>query len=458
MVLKFYNTLTRLKEEFKPIVDKKVGIYSCGPTVYDFVHVGNLRSYVFADILKRVLDYNNFETKQVINITDVGHLSGDSDDGEDKVERSAKEKGKTVKDLADFYTDNFFKNLDELNIQRSEREFPKATDYIEEQIELIKKLEEKDFTYKTSDGVYFDTSKYPKYAELGKLNLEEQKEGARVEKNPEKKNPSDFALWKFSGDKKRLQEWDAPWGVGFPGWHIECSAMSMKFLGETFDIHTGGEDHVPLHHTNERAQSESATGKPFANYWLHNAFITNTGNKMAKSEGNFFTLTDLKKEKILPEGFRYWLLTAHYRSQLDFNIDAILSAQNALLKLVNFVKENGGEVNKDYKEKFLEKINDDLDTPSAIALIWTMLKDTSLTESDKSSTLLDFDNVLGLGLLDLKKVMEVVPEEAKTLLEARKMARDEGNFAESDRLRDELKQLNFEVKDTPDGQELKPIL
>lgn len=458
MVLKLYNTLSRQKEEFKPISDKEVGIYSCGPTVYDYSHVGNLRSFVFADILKRVLDYNDFKTKQIINITDVGHLVGDDDDGEDKVERRAKEKNMTIDELSNFYIDKFFEDLDRLHIDRGAREFPRATDNIPEQIDLIKKLEEKNIAYTTSDGVYFDISKYDKYSELGRLNLEAQEEGARVAKNPEKRNSADFALWKLSLDKKRLQEWDSPWGTGFPGWHIECSAMSMKFLGEHFDIHTGGEDHIPVHHTNERAQSESVTGKPPVNYWLHNAFLTNTGNKMAKSEGNFFTLSDLEKEKIMPEGYRYWLLTAHYRSQLDFNIEAILSAQNALLKLLPHIKNGSGKVLEEYKNKFLEKINDDLDTPGAIATMWEMIKDDSLSPEDKSTTLLNFDTVLGFDLNSLKQKFEVIPEEVQNLLDARKKARDNEDFAESDKLRDEIRNLEFEVKDTSEGQETTPII
>jgi len=340
-MIKLYNTLTRKKEAFKPIKKDQVGIYTCGPTVYSYQHIGNLRSYIYPDILKRALLYNNYKVKHIINITDVGHLTSDSDTGEDKMEKAAKKEGKTAEQIAEFYFKAFESDLNKLNVLPPTK-WTKATAHIKEQIALIKKLESKGYTYKTSDGVYFNSSKFKTYGELINTGLKKGlvrglkkglKAGFRVPMG-EKKNPTDFALWKFSPqNEKRQQEWESPWGIGFPGWHIECSAMSMKYLGEHFDIHTGGEDHVPIHHTNEIAQSEAATGKKFVNYWLHNAFIKSQGEKISKSTGGLYTLSELQDLGYSPMHFRYLTLLTHYRKPLNFSLENLDSAKNAYERL-----------------------------------------------------------------------------------------------------------------------------
>src|SRR3989344_4864807 len=327
MILKLFNTLGRKKQTFKPI-GKEVGIYSCGPTVYWYQHIGNLRSYIFADILKRVLLYNGFKVKHVINITDVGHLTGDRDEGEDKIEKAAMKEGKTASEIANYYLRIFKEDFKKLNITEPDI-WCKATEHIKEQIELIKKLEKKGYTYKTSDGIYFNTLKLKDYGKLARLKIEKLEAGKRIAVG-EKKNKTDFALWKFSKEgEKRQQEWGSPFGVGFPGWHIECSAMSMKYLGEHFDIHTGGEDHIPIHHTNEIAQSECATGKKFANYWMHIAFLMFKGEKVSKSKGGLYTISELEFEGYSPLDFRYLCLMTHYRKPLNFSLDNLVAARNA---------------------------------------------------------------------------------------------------------------------------------
>ena len=434
-------------------------MYNCGPTVYDYTHIGNLRSYVFADILRRMLEYNGYKVTQVINITDVGHLTSDEDTGEDKLEESARRAHKSAQEIAEFYTESFFRDLAVLGIDIRNIIFPKATDHIKEQIELIKKLEEKGFTYQTSDGVYFDTSKLSDYGKLAQLDVEGLKAGARVEPTGEKKNITDFALWKFSkSGEKRQQEWESPWGVGFPGWHLECSAMSMKYLGEYFDVHTGGIDHVPVHHTNEIAQSESATGKPFVNYWMHNEFINIDGEKMSKSLGNIITLKNIEEKGFFPLAYRYWILTAHYRTLVNFTWEALGGAQTALDKLYDHFLEYGdklGEVNKEYKIKFIKYVNDDLDTPKAIALLWGLVKDGNISDSDKKSTMLDFDKVLGLGFAGVKP--EVIPEDILKLVKEREEARKAKNWEKSDMLRDIIRKKRFEVLDTDNGPKVKKI-
>ena len=341
MKLYVYNTLTRQKEEFVPIRPGEVGLYTCGPTVYNFAHIGNLRTYLFEDVLKRVLAYNGYRVTHVMNITDVGHLTGDRDMGEDKMEKGAQREGRTAWDIAEFYTRAFKQDIARLNILDPSI-WCKATDSIPEQIDLIRILEQKGFTYKTGDGIYFDTAKFPGYAALSSQNLDALQEGARVEKNPAKRNATDFALWKFSpAGAKRQMEWDAPWGVGFPGWHIECSAMSMQFLGEQLDIHCGGIDHVDIHHTNEIAQSEAATGKKFFNVWMHGAFLNiQGGKKMAKSEENFLTLDNaLIKRGIPPLAYRYAAFQTHYRKPMEYTDESIQAAKNGLEHLFNQVRE-----------------------------------------------------------------------------------------------------------------------
>jgi cysteinyl-tRNA synthetase len=442
MDVKLHNTLSGKKEEFKPLHNESVGMYNCGPTVYYFAHIGNMRAYVFADILKRTLKYAGFEVKQVINITDVGHLTSDEDEGEDKIEQTAKKEGKTAEEITDFYESAFHKDLSDLNIDLEGTLFPKATEHIKEQIELIKILEERGFTYRTSNGIYFDTSKFKDYGKLGHINIEQQKEGARVEANSEKRNPQDFALWKFSqSGGKRLQEWDSPWGVGFPGWHIECSAMSRKYLGQPFDIHTGGIDHIPVHHNNEIAQSEAAFGVPLANYWLHNEFLSVEGEKMSKSLGNVFTLTDLKQKGIHPLAFRFWLLTSHYRSPSNFTWQAVEGAQTALEKIIaRYVLElpEVAEDPDDQIQKFEEAVSNDLNTPIAVSIL-PFAKDKVTIER--------MDNVLGLNIKKLAEEMTDIPEEVLEIKKERDTARAEKDFKKSDSLREKIESLGYVLED-----------
>lgn len=460
MVLKLHNTLSKKVEEFLPIVKSKVKMYSCGPTVYDYAHIGNFRSFLLSDLLRRTLEYNGYKVKQVINITDVGHLTGDNDDsGHDKIEEGAKRENKSAKEIADFYTQAFFSGLAEMNIKTEGTIFPKATEHIAEQIDLIKKLEQKGFAYKISDGVYFNTAKVLGYGKLAHLDVDSLKAGARVEANVEKKNPTDFALWKFSKpEENRQQEWDSPWGVGFPGWHVECSAMSMKYLGEHFDIHTGGIDHIQIHHTNEIAQSECATGEIYVNYWLHNEFVLIGNQKMAKSENNFLTLDSLKEKNFTPLAYRYMLLGTHYRKQLNFTFEGLEGAQNAHQKLVNIFEDFGDEkapADHNYVEKFEEAISNDLATPQALAVMWEMLGDQHLEPAVKKATLLDFDQVLGLGLTGHQK--EEVPSEITELANRRETARQNKDFTESDRLRNEIKAKGYLVEDSESGPKIRKV-
>ncbi|MFO0718958.1 MAG: cysteine--tRNA ligase [Candidatus Paceibacterota bacterium] len=463
-MITFWNTLTKQKEEFFPIKDKVVGMYNCGPTVYDYAHLGNLRSYVLADILKRTLTFNKYRVNQIINITDVGHLVGDGDEGKDKIEEGAKKQQKTASEIASFYTEAFLADLKKLNINTDEISFPRASEHIKEQINLIKTLEERGFAYKTSDGMYFDTAKFRAYGKLGNIDLAHLREGARVTINSQKKNITDFALWKFSQPhEKRQQEWPSPWGLGFPGWHIECSAMSMKYLGETFDIHTGGIDHIPTHHNNEIAQSESATGKQYVRYWLHNAFVNVEGGKMAKSEGNFLRLQSIIDKNINPLSYRYWLLTAHYRQPVTFSWEALESANVAFMKLARAYSTlpGLGKVHVGYLKKFKDFINDDLDTPQAVALIWEMMKDKSVTDRQKRATLNEFDKVLGLNLKglakELKNADKDVPDVVKSIVSEREKARKNKDWKKSDELRDAILKEGFEVKDTDKGAEVRRI-
>ncbi|HEY4513628.1 MAG TPA: cysteine--tRNA ligase [Candidatus Paceibacterota bacterium] len=459
MPLKFYNTLTREKEVFTPINQDEVRMYTCGPTVYDFVHIGNLRSYFFADILRRTLEYSGLKVKQVMNITDIGHLSSDADSGEDKMTKGLLREGKeltlkNMRTLAEFYTERFKENLQELNIQMPEGPYF-ASDYVKEDIELLQKLETKGYSYKTSDGIYFDTENMPDYGILwgGKRTVDEKH--ARIAENSEKKNPEDFALWKFNSQIG----FESPWGKGFPGWHIECSAMGIKFLGEQFDIHTGGIDLIPTHHTNEIAQSESATGKkPFVKFWIHSEFVDTGNERMAKSKGNFLKLDSLVEKGISPVTYRFWLLMASYRTKVNFVWEALEGAETALKRLYNLYKDLGdsiGSVHEEYRSKFKEFIEDDLDTPRALSLLWDVMKDENMSSADKKATILDFDKVLGLGFEKLKE--EVVPEEVQHLLEERTKARLEKDFTKSDEIRKEIKSLGYEIKDTPEGQKVYRI-
>ena len=461
MKLYLYNSLTRKKQIFKPIKPGRVGLYTCGPTVYNYAHIGNLRTYIFEDILKRVLLCNGYTVKHVMNITDVGHLTGDRDMGEDKMEKGAAREGKSAWDIADYYTQAFKKDIAHLNILEPDI-WVKATDTLPEQIALVKTLEEKGFTYRTSDGIYFDTAKFKDYNKLSHQNLEALQEGARVERNPEKRNPTDFALWKFSPPgSKRQMEWDSPWGIGFPGWHLECSAMSMTFLGNQLDIHCGGTDHIDVHHTNEIAQSEAATGKPFFNFWLHGAFlIIQGGKKMAKSEENFLTLENaFLKKGINPLVYRFASFLTHYRKPMEYSDAGIEAARNGLLHVQNQVRQIVADsvdleaaVNAEFKTKFVAAINDDLNMPRAMAVVQEMLK-SKISDAQKYSTILDFDRVLGLQLDRLDKV-QALPEAVQKLVDARQQARQAKDFAASDQLRAEIEALGYQVQDTKDGMKV----
>lgn len=459
MALKLFNTLTRKKENFKPIKNGFVGIYTCGPTVYWYQHIGNLRSYVFSDILKRVLIYDGYKLNHVMNITDVGHLTSDADEGEDKMEKAAAKENKDAKEIADYYWGIFKEDFKKLNIIEPDI-WPKASEHIDEQIVLIKKLEKRGFTYKTSDGIYFDTSKFKNYGEMANLKNQKLEAGKRIDLG-EKKNITDFALWKFSpsansGQAKRQQEWNSPWGIGFPGWHLECSAMSMKYLGEHFDIHTGGIDHVPIHHTNEIAQSEAATGKKFVNLWLHGEFLTSGGKKISKSKGGLFTLSELQEKKFKPLAYRYLLLTAHYRTPLNFSLQALKEAQNGYERLKNIISEikdssTSTVINKKYLKDFETAINDDLDMPKALSTLWKMVRDQKAT--GKLETIKEMDKVFGLDLLKKEEIK--IPQEVQKLIEERETARKNKDWKKSDELRDKIKESGYLVEDTPNGQKIK---
>lgn len=442
--MKIYNTLSRSVEELSPINPPKIGIYSCGPTVYDYQHIGHMRRYVGDDILIRVLKHNNFDVHHVMNITDVGHLVSDADDGEDKMEKGAKKFGLSVWDIAKKFETQFKDSCALLNIELP-KDLMHATDYISEQIDLIKKLEEKGFTYKTQDGIYFDTSKFENYFKLSRQNPEELRAGARVEFDREKKNVSDFALWKFSpADEKRQMEWESPWGKGFPGWHIECSAMSMKALGESFDIHTGGIDHINIHHTNEIAQAEAATGKPFVKYWIHHAFLTVEGEKMSKSLGNTHNVEDVKEKGFDPMSLRYLYLQTHYRQEMNFTWDALIASQTALNKLRRYYleAENGDIV---LPGEFEDAINEDLNLPKALSVVWENIADLN------RETLNMIDSVLGLQLSSYKEEEIEIPENIQGLVDQRGELRKAGNYTEADKVRSEIESLGYQIEDTGSG-------
>lgn len=461
-MIKLYNTLTRKIETFKPIKNDKVTIYTCGPTVYWYQHIGNMRAYLFSDILQKILEYNNYQVKKIINITDVGHLTSDSDTGEDKMEKEAKKEGKSAKEIADFYFKAYLSDLKKLNIKMPFK-WTKATEHIKEQINLIKVLEKKGYTYKTSDGIYFDSSKYKKYSVLAKLNVEGLKAGKRIEFG-EKKNKTDFALWKFSNsEEKRQQEWASPWGKGFPGWHIECSAMSMKYLGETIDIHTGGIDHIPIHHTNEIAQSECATGKKFVNYWMHNNFLNFKGEKVSKSTGGLFTISELEENGYLPLVYRYLCLQTIYRQPMEFSFEQLDAAKTAYERLKRKVIEikskhvKANDLTKEYDSQFKEAINHDLNTPKALQVLWKALDDLDFDSKLKLNLLEKFDSVLGLGIKEMKEEKISVPKEVKELIKDRESARQSKNWAEADILRERIKELGFLIEDKPEGPKIIKI-
>lgn len=414
MDLYLYNSLTRTKEKFSTIEDGKVRYYTCGMTVYDYAHIGHGRKYVMDDILKRVLMANGYEVNHVQNVTDVGHLVSDSDEGEDKLEKGAKKQGKTVWEVAEFFTNNFYESMDKLNIIRPDM-ICKATDHIKEQIELVQKLFNNGYAYDTPEAVYFDTSKFGDYGKLFGQSLDDKKVGVRdeVKIDSNKKRPQDFALWfKRVGDyKEHVMHWDSPWGDGFPGWHIECSAMSMRYLGEQIDIHTGGEDHLSIHHPNEIAQSEAATGKkPFSRFWVHHAFLMVDGKKMSKSLGNFYTISDILDKGYDPIALRYLFLGAHYKKPMNFTWASLDSAQKGYKRLKSAVavlktgQRNSLSPEKDgkreaYYQRFMESVNDDINTSKALAIVFEVLK-SNIPSEDKYDLILSFDEILGLKLKD----------------------------------------------------------
>ncbi|HEY4494181.1 MAG TPA: cysteine--tRNA ligase [Candidatus Paceibacterota bacterium] len=446
-----HNTLSREKEEFIPINPKEVRMYSCGPTVYNYAHIGNYRAYVFADVLKRVLLYNGYKVKHIMNLTDI----------DDKTIRESQKKSKTLKDFTEFYTEEFYKDIKSLNILPPAK-FIKATDYIDEMVKIIEKLLEKGLAYKSPDGsVYYDIRKFKNYGKLSHLIIENQKENAsgRIKTDEyDKDNAQDFALWKAWDEKDGDVFWDTSLGKGRPGWHIECSAMSMKSLGEELDIHTGGVDNIFPHHENEIAQSEGATGKHFVKYWLHNEWVLVDQKKMSKSFNNFYTLRDIIAKGINPLSYRFWLLMANYRTRVNFVWEALEGSETALKRLYRLYLDLGeevGEVHEEYRNKFQQYLNDDLDTPRALSLVWDMIKDENMSNADKKATLLDFDKVLGLGFEHIKE--EILPEEIIELLKERERARKDKNFEKSDELREKINTLGYEVKDVPEGQKVSRL-
>ena len=457
----FSNTLTRKKDLFKPIDKKEVRIYSCGPTVYKDATIGNMRTSIFQDVLRRVLCYNGYKIKHVMNITDVGHLVSDGDEGEDKMIKSAREEHKSPKEIAEYYTKLFFDDLKLLNIETPEI-VCKATDHIKDMLEYVETLVENGYAYETSTAIYFDVSKLDKYPILSNLNLEDQKAGARVEVDPEKRNPYDFALW-IKAPENHLMKWDSPWGPSYPGWHIECSAMGQKYLGEQFDIHTGGIDLIPTHHENEIAQSKGYCGKIPANYWLHGEYLLIDGGKMSKSLGNVYLVKDIIDRGYNPLSFKLFSYSSHYRNKLNFTWEGMDAADKSLERLKNGYKLhlNGtdnieDEVVNEYEERFHRAINDDLNMPLSMGVVWEVIRYNK--KSPKlANLLLKFDEVMGLKIDDENAKQEDIPEEILKLMEERKIARDNKNWKESDRLRDLIKSKGYEIKDTKDGMEVKTV-
>ncbi len=452
MALTLFNSLSRQNELFVPLVDMAVGMYSCGPTVYNYPHIGNYRAYITSDILKRYLAYRGYTVRHIMNITDI----------DDKTIRDSQKEGKSLKEFTEFYTEGFFADRDTLHILPPER-YTKATDYIPHMVRMIETLLEKGYAYRTDDGsVYFDIKKDAEYGKLSHFKLSDLKEnaGGRLAKKDEyeKENASDFALWKAWDESDGEVFWESTLGKGRPGWHIECSAMSIDTLGESFDIHTGGVDNIFPHHENEIAQSECATGKPFSKYFIHNEHLMVDGAKMSKSAGNFYTLRDLHERGIDPIAFRMWLMTAHYRTKTNFTLDTVTGSQTALSRLRETIKgygTTGGTIIDSYKDMFISYMDNDLDTPKALALIWEIVKDPTIAPEDKRATILDFDTVFGLGLADVSE--EVIPEEITRLAEEREQARREKEWQKSDDLRTQIESLGYEVKDTENGPRISKI-
>lgn len=459
-MIKLYNTAARKIEEFKPLKEKKVGIYSCGPTVYWNQHLGHMYAYTHWDTLVRLLRFLGYEVKWVMNVTDVGHLTSDEDTGEDKMEKGAKREGLTVWQIADKYLKQFQESLSLLNIQKPDV-LARATEHIPEQIEIIKKIEANGFTYKTKTGLVFDTSKFPDYDKFAKLDLRKQNAGARVEVDTEKKNPWDFLLW-VTNQPKHIMQWDSPWGKGFPGWHIECTAMSTKYLGEHFDIHTGGSEHIPVHHTNEIAQAFGAFGHKLANYWLHNGWLVLEGEKMSKSLGNNILVTDLIKKGYDPLAFRYLILTSHYRQGMNFTWKSLDAAQVAYQKLISLVQEWQDKKSKEvsendlakiesFRQEFIEKISNDLNWAEGLAVLWKMAK-SNIPPYDKLEMITDFDKVLGLNLIAKATENKIdIPLEINQLIKQRESLRKNGDWEKADEVRKKIETLGWIIKDTAEG-------
>ena len=456
MDIYFYNTLTKQKDLFKPIEEGKVKIYSCGPTVYKNATIGNMRTNIFQDVLRRVLKYNGYKIKHVMNITDVGHLVSDGDEGEDKMLKSAREEHKSPLEIAEHYTKLFFRDLERLNIETPEV-VCKATDHIKEMLEMVQKIMKNGYAYETSTAIYFDVSKLDKYGILSGINLNDQKAGARVDIDPEKRNPYDFALW-IKAPANHLMKWDSPWGPSYPGWHIECSAMSTKYLGEEFDIHTGGIDLVPTHHENEIAQNKGACGKNPAHYWIHGEYLLINGGKMSKSLGNTYLIDDIIARGYSPLAYRLFNYSCHYRGKLNFTWEGIESANTSLIRLregyqkhLNGNSDVSNEIIADMENRFHQAINDDMNMPLALSVVWEAVKYPE--KSPKIAQLLKkFDTVLGIKIDEVQETK--IPQEILDLVEERKQARSDKNWSESDRLRDLIAEKGYIVKDTKDGTEV----
>jgi cysteinyl-tRNA synthetase len=468
MQFNLYNTMSRKVEQFEPLDRSLVRMYCCGPTVYNFAHIGNLRTYIFEDLLKRSLLVSGFTVKHVMNVTDVGHLTDDADDGEDKMVKASKEKNLDVYTIAKMYTDAFFDDTDALNILRADI-VCKATEHIQDMIDLIKRLEQRGHTYTAGGNVYFSIDTFPDYGKMARLKNDQLKAGARIDVDENKKNPRDFVLW-FTKSKfeNQVMVWPSPWGDGYPGWHIECSAMSMKYLGESFDIHCGGIDHIPVHHTNEIAQSEAATGKPWVKYWVHGEFLLNETGKMSKSKGEFLTLSVLKERGYDPLDYRYFCLGGHYRSQLVFSWDSIDGAKNGRKNLMNQVNklkketkpaQSLTEKSQEYVNQFFAHFANDLNAPRALATMWATLNDKELKGEQKLAALYEMDRILGLDLAKEFKEEEVaIPQEILDLVEERRLAKGEKNYSRADKLRDIVEKAGFRLKDTPEGTEVTKLM
>ena len=463
MKIQLYNTLSHSKEEFKPINKEEIRIYSCGPTVYSFAHIGNLRTYVFVDNLRRVLKYNGYNLKHVMNITDVGHLTSDADTGEDKMEKAARKEGKNPYEIAEYYTKYFMEDMKKLDIDMPNI-ISKATDNIPEMLEMVKEILKNGYAYETSKGIYFDVSKLDKYPVLSNNSVDGQEAGARIEVDKEKRNPYDFAIW-IKAPENHMMKWESPWGLSYPGWHLECSAIGRKFLGEHFDIHTGGVDHIPIHHENEIAQSKGATGQIPANYWMHSEFLLIDGGKMSKSLGNIYTLKTLEDNGIEPLAFKLFCFSAHYRNKLNFTFDGVKAQVKALERLRDGYKkhlEGNEEVEeekiKEYENRFHEAINDDLNMPLAMGVVWEVIREEK--KSKKYAELIEkFDKVLGLDLKNYQNYQKEIEisENIKELIEKRNQARKEKNWEESDKIRDEIQKLGYNIKDTKEGIKIEKL-